>query len=1454
MKKLASSAVAATRNIWIEPTRHWLRADRAEVECCLADNLSPLLARAWRELLKSLVTEFLDGAWPGAHDDPPEWAAQGAVRYRLLIFLRYDIQQQTARIRQLRLLQADYSRRFQQAVNETERQRHLLEFARALGASRQQLRGDRRALERWLGLDTLVERSLRRQAACDRHISFALGRLGQISVRLLEQVELVAEYSRLWQHLDLEKLILPLLAHDGDPRVRVAAFHSLALVLRALPTGESRLPIAENTLRYIYGSALDNRQSIWIQIAALDLLDDLDPDSLATVLRTRLSEPGGGDDLFLRRRAALLLGRHLHRYLELAELLPILLNDPAPYVRQGLAEALLTMPLVTALPVWQSLIREDPCPPVRATALLQTEFMLTESSLAALADGVAAALANEQDAFVLRAALRMIVQAQQRLLEDGHSKLAACWLARLGPVIAHLHTESSAIPVRRWAAQTREQLWAAAHPERRQRLQALQQWLAATPLGQFRRLPRTLAKLAEAELGRLLAIATQQDHGCDLIRDWRGWRLIRGQILRFRFWRWLHEFRRPATDKRPAFRHTIGRVYYGNVHAPSGILAELAETKVPGEPLYLETEDDWRPWLPLVDELISALDAWDRRLRRYTSEGVTEIIAPRRLWRRLRARILLSLHFVHYARLRNWREGSQLAPSAYLTALTQLGFVIRLIAYPGEPDLPATRDPQVERFFLTNPEVVTVPAPTPSRPALATPLGQGLAMWPDLNWPGWWERFRDYFFSVYQNSLFDLGVFLIVISGLFFGRHVYAHFRVRRARRQLALAIGGWGTRGKSGTERIKAALMNALGFGVFSKTTGCEAMFLYAPPYGTLRELFLYRPYDKATIWEQTDVLCTSAALHTEVFLWECMGLTPAYVHVLQRQWMRDDLATLTNAYPDHEDVQGPAGYNIPEVMTEFIPERSTLLTSEEQMLPILRSAAERLGTRMSAVGWLEAGLLTPDVLARFPYEEHPYNIALVLRMAREMGVDADFALKEMADRVVMDIGVLKRYPVSQVNGRRLEFINGMSANERFGCLTNWRRMGFDQQEREQHPGLWISTVVNNRADRLPRSQVFASILVNDLSADRHFLIGGNLDGLQGYIRSSWEVWVQDLTLWPTANATGTAEALAILERQARWQRIPTQERLLYDRAQALLAELGVIDAQPPTGFWRDPEGLTAWLAGLELAEAHQLELAAHLREEGQNYENYQALALRITTAASNQRTVLNQEFRTLLWRWFSRKLIVIRDAHVTGEQMIARITQETPPGLYNRVMGIQNIKGPGLDFVYRWQTWESCYRLCQRLRNDDLDVARPALRELSEFPVFGQLEEYELLATIVVARRQRQSEYFQAELALIESRVQKTLDAFRAQLRTYTREDQEHPPLLSRVLSNLEAFLDAGDAVRRRRLANQIYRDLADERIATQRATLELRELVRRQKGGWLERQVRSWLATLRNDRAMS
>jgi len=715
-----------------------------------------------------------------------------------------------------------------------------------------------------------------------------------------------------------------------------------------------------------------------------------------------------------------------------------------------------------------------------------------------------------------------------------------------------------------------------------------------------------------------------------------------------------------------------------------------------------------------------------------------------------------------------------------------------------------------------------------------------------------WLQMKDYFFSVYENTIYDLGIFAIVLLLIFIFRNVYLTHKVSRARRNIPLVVGGWGTRGKSSVERLKGALMNALGFGVLSKTTGCEAMFLHGNPFNTMREMFLFRPYDKATIWEQHNLTRLANRLNADVFLWECMALTPSYVRVLQREWMRDDISSITNTYPDHEDLQGPAGINIPEVMTNFIPRASMMITTEEQMLPILSHACKSLRTKIQKVNWLDAGLITQDILERFPYEEHPYNIALVSAFAENLGIDRDFALKEMADRVIPDIGVLKIYPPAYRKTRKLEFVSGMSANERFGALSNWKRTGFDKHDLEKDPEIWVSTVVNNRADRIPRSRVFAKILVEDIRADRHFLIGSNLTGLRGYIQESWDAYVNQLTLWPPSEGLEKEQSAEIFKNMAKQLRVPFTEHQVKSRLRAMLEGQGKdFDIENLVALWHDPETLQKRLQECELPSFAD-EMVSFLKNDLEHMEDYQRFLKRLEQIEVAARSKMDNEFRDLLGKWFNQKIVMIWDFHASGNQIIHRICEETPPGLYNRIMMLQNIKGTGLDFVYSWQSWERCYNACNLLNSDDTYEAEEGLRSLTAFQDYGLLSEDYVRETVEKVKHSpvAQTERFQAQLKMILSNLENAM----TRISVKTSEVAGHRWYM-KILELIEAFQDAGDAVRRRKKANKIYHDLVDERISHERASAELQALSKRQKGGWLLSQfveiAQRYMKSVRNAR---
>lgn len=1394
---------STSENCVINSVSKWLQRRRSktpnlaqQVSQRLALGLDPYRHKLAQRHIRQLVAQYL------RHYSRID---AGDLDSQLIGFLSREIKSILEQILELRRNYSQFNQHYAQASGHLEANTILSHFLTQLGYSAAHIRGDLRAFKRWFDKDAVDDRYAYAQAMRESGLAFALECYGKLlHIRLSKS----RRPEQLWQDFDPERSIQELLAFDGDPRVQQAAFQALSQAIHALPEAARESSVSDATLHYVYNNSLNHRSNVWLQIQALDVLEGLSQAALLYVLDKRLQHPRPGDDFFVRSKAVEIIAQQLPRHPSLNHLLVHALNDPSPYVRQHLCLALPQADDDSARICLEQLLLHDAEPSVRARCLLSLSQLLHRRSLFPHCRQLLLDLLQQHEQeFVFRVAFKVISDINALLFQSELHEQQQQWLSSFEPVLARFSSQAQKITLRRWAALHLQQLRYYQVPAAVALGQQLAPLVQAIPAGQRRRLPTAISAAADPDtLALALAHLASQDHSLELEGRAPHWYLRRGHRFGFRLWRVIHELRHPATDKRQAHRHSVGRIFYGLLNFPSQVMAEQAQTKVPGEPLVLTEEDGWRQYLPLVDQVISCLDqSWPARpLVIHSPQGITRVTPPESLFKRLYARSRLVFEFARYAQLRNWRRGDKESPSAYIEALRELGFTIEFEHHRCADGQALAADSSVQRFFAFSP--------------LPLALSDRLV------------EMRDYFFSVYENSLFHLTVFITSFSLFFFGRHIWINQQFKRARRAIPLVIGGWGTRGKSGTERLKAALVNALGYATVSKTTGCEAMFLASYPFGSLREMYLFRPYDKATIWEQFNLVRLAQRLNAEVFLWECMGLTPSYIKILQQDWMQDDLATITNTYPDHEDLQGPAGIDIPQVMTNFIPPRATLVTTEEKMLPILADAAQLQQTKLHAVGWLEAGLITPDILARYPYDEHPYNIALVTKMAESLGIGATFALKEMADRVVLDLGVLRTYPLSSVRSRRLEFVMGMSANERFGALGNWRRMGFEAHHLERDPEIWTSTVVNNRADRVARSKVFASLLINDVSADCHVLIGNNLTGLRGYIKEAWDERAPKVSLWGDAELT-PQQALQNLGES--W-RVAVNTQQLLGRLQAMLRGIGVAEPELPTELpaaasldqllshppWRE-EFLSHWQA---MERSHKEYLALQ-----------QALEQALSQAQVDQQT-FNERLRDQLWQWFERKISVVEDYYASGNDVINHIVASTPPGLKNRIMGMQNIKGTGLDYVYRWQAWDTCYHACQQLTDPQQSNPELALKNLSKFKEFGPLSEEQVLSAVSQAQQAdwAQRSDYQAELRQIEAaqRASTQVDE--------SNQNNQTPAWRLALIGILENYLDAGDAVKRRKRADQIYADLAHMRISRDRAALELQNLTKRQKGGWLYKQL--------------
>jgi len=669
------------------------------------------------------------------------------------------------------------------------------------------------------------------------------------------------------------------------------------------------------------------------------------------------------------------------------------------------------------------------------------------------------------------------------------------------------------------------------------------------------------------------------------------------------------------------------------------------------------------------------------------------------------------------------------------------------------------------------------------------------------------------------STLTQLGVVVVGLAAVLFGRLSWARYELRRARAALPLVLGGWGTRGKSGTERLKAALMESLGIPFVSKTTGCEAMILHAPPGGHARELFLYRPYDKATIWEQAEVATVAPALGARVLLWECMALNPHYVELLQAHWMRDDVATLTNAFPDHEDIQGPTGQDVARVIGGFAPPGRQLLTTEEGMLAILRSQAQARQTTLTAVPRARFELMPQDMLARFRHREHPANVALVATLAEGLGIGWVEAVGFMAERVVADVGALVVHAPVPTEGRMVTFAQGQSANDPLSFRHSWITAGFE----EPCPaGQWRISIVNNRADRVARSRMFAGLLADTASAHRHVLIGTNLQGLRSYLYQAVDAHLQRTDL---DSPTATARVFAHL-------RIDEPGALGDVLARRLGAPRDAREAWRHVVAALEPGPLTSWGAAQERAQA--LAPAAHslaqaLRSATPTWAEELVTHLLLASArylAFQAALAGNRELRARLYRSLvEASLVIVADSGASGDQIIDTAVHAAPPGTDLRLMGLQNIKGTGLDFAYRWVEWGEVHASLAALAQAGPEERGRILGDLGTRNYGCVMVCDGVLAALA-------SDEQHVELRPV---MQHVALARQALIHARTAGSGRGGPLASAV-TVLERMLDPFHGIVRRRRGRRILEELAAMRISHDQAQRELKHLVDEQKGGWL------------------
>lgn len=194
-----------------------------------------------------------------------------------------------------------------------------------------------------------------------------------------------------------------------------------------------------------------------------------------------------------------------------------------------------------------------------------------------------------------------------------------------------------------------------------------------------------------------------------------------------------------------------------------------------------------------------------------------------------------------------------------------------------------------------------------------------------------------------------------------------------------------------------------------------------------------------------------------------------------------------------------------------------------------------------------------------------------------------------------------------------------------------------------------------------------------------------------------------------------------------------------------------------------------------------------------------------------------------------FEETLVVLSDATLSGDQVLDAVARVAPPHATVDIMGVQNIKGSGLDFVYRWVSLDTTTRLVERLRTARESEREAILNELTSHGDWGLVDASWALGEIRALKLDASADLLLARLDALVTKKKRALD------------EKRKTTLADSVRAAFGKTFDYLDSVRRQDMARRVVDDLVAARISHAHAAMETRAIVARAKGAWAQRRVR-------------
>lgn len=320
-------------------------------------------------------------------------------------------------------------------------------------------------------------------------------------------------------------------------------------------------------------------------------------------------------------------------------------------------------------------------------------------------------------------------------------------------------------------------------------------------------------------------------------------------------------------------------------------------------------------------------------------------------------------------------------------------------------------------------------------------------------------------------------IVVLVASLLLLAAGIVEKRRHRARLDQLPLRVSVNGSRGKSTVTRLLTGALAAGGYRPLGKTTGTEPKLLY----GWAGEEELHRRPEGPNISEQLRVTRQAVELGADVLVTECMAVKPEYQHTFHNDLVDVNLLVICNALDDHLDEMGPTAADVAEVFAASIPRGGTVVVTPEPHLDTYLEVAADRATKVL--------IAEPDAVSEGALQGHGHlvlaeHVALVLAVTRELGIDDEVAIAGLRDAPV-DRFAMRVIPVGDPVAPSY-FVNGFAANDPGSTLAVWqhvRTQGLDADR--------LTVIVNCRADRIDRTELFATDVLPQLPIDTLVVTG---------------------------------------------------------------------------------------------------------------------------------------------------------------------------------------------------------------------------------------------------------------------------------------------------------------------------------------------------------------------------